>query len=75
MIDGKAAVIIGSSLAGAIALRAAIYGWGKWLARPRPELRRESLGRGESVAQGARLERIELALEGIAIEIEVITPH
>ncbi|HEX5408765.1 MAG TPA: hypothetical protein VFW89_03240 [Gemmatimonadaceae bacterium] len=64
MIDGKAAVIIGSSLAGAIAFWAAIYGWGKWLSRPRPEVRPDSFG------QDARLERIESALEAVAIEIE-----
>jgi hypothetical protein len=64
MIDGKAAVIIGSSLAGAIAFWAAIYGWGKWLTRPRPEVRRESFD------EDARLQRIEHAVEAIAIEIE-----
>jgi hypothetical protein len=64
MIDGKAAVIIGSSLAGAIAFWAAIYGWGKWLGRPRPEVRHDSFD------QDARLQRIEHAVEAIAIEIE-----
>ncbi len=64
MIDGKAAVMIGSSLAGAIAFWAAVYGWGKWLTRPRRE------PQPSSFAQDARLERIELALEAIAIEIE-----
>ncbi|MGH7627779.1 MAG: hypothetical protein ACREOJ_20985 [Gemmatimonadaceae bacterium] len=64
MIDGKAAVIIGSSLAGAIAFWAAIYGRGKWLSRPRPE-RRPDPG-----ARDASLERIELALDAIAIEVE-----
>ena len=66
MIDGKAAVIIGSSLAGAIAFWAAIYGWGKWLTRLKPEVQPDSFGRD------ARLERLELALEAVAIEIERI---
>jgi hypothetical protein len=64
MIDGKAAVMIGSSLAGAIAFWAAVYGWGKWLHRPRPE------AQPGSFAQDARLERIELAIEAVAIEVE-----
>jgi hypothetical protein len=64
MIDGKAAVTIGSSLAGAIAFWAGVYGWGKWLTRPRPE------PRPSSVDGDARLERIEIALDAIAIEIE-----
>ena len=64
VIDGKAAVMIGSSLAGAIAFWAAIYGWGKWLHRPRPEPRLEPVG------QDLRLDRIERALEAIAIEVE-----
>ena len=64
MIDGKAAVMIGSSLAGAIAFWAAIYGWGKWLHRPRREPPRDTLG------QDLRLERMERALDAIAIEIE-----
>jgi hypothetical protein len=63
-IDGKAAVMIGSSLAGAIAFWAAVYGWGKWLTRPRPEVQ------PDSVARDARPERIEFAVEAIAIEIE-----
>jgi hypothetical protein len=54
MIDGKAAVTIGSSLAGAIAFWAGVYGWGKWLTRPRPE------PRPSSVDGDARLERIEI---------------
>jgi len=64
MIDAKAAVMIGSSLAGAIAFWAAVYGWGKWLSRPRPE------PRPNSVDEDPRLERIEIALDAIAIEIE-----
>jgi len=64
VIDGKAAVMIGSSLAGAIAFWAAIYGWGKWLHRPRPEPPRDTVG------QDLRLERMERALDAIAIEIE-----
>lgn len=64
MIDAKAAVAIGSSFAGAIAFWAAAYGWGKWLNRPRHELPRDSYN------QDARLERIEHALDAIAIEIE-----
>lgn len=63
-MDPKAAVTIGSALAGAIAFWAAVYGWGKWLNRPRPELRLESFG------ENVRLERIERALEAIVIEIE-----
>ena len=64
MIDPKAAVIIGSSLSGAIAFWAAVYGWGKWLHRPRPEPPRDAFGRD------LRLERMERALDAIAIEIE-----
>lgn len=64
MIDGKAAVMIGSSLAGAIAFWAAVYGWGKWLTRPRPEVRPDAFD------QDARLGRIECALDAMAIEIE-----
>jgi hypothetical protein len=64
MIDGKAAVIIGSSLAGAIAFWAAVYGWGKWLHRPRREAQRSSS------PDDTRLERIELAIDAIAIEVE-----
>ena len=64
MIDPKAAVTIGSSLAGAIAFWAAVYGWGKWLHRPRPEPPRGALG------QDMRLDRMERALDAIAIEIE-----
>lgn len=63
-IDGKAAVMIGSSLAGAIALWGAIYGWGKWLHRPTPPIRQDT------VDQEARLRRIEHAVEAIAIEVE-----
>ena len=63
MIDGKAAVMIGSSLAGAIAVWAAVYGWGKWLNRPRPASRPDVLGPGA-------LERIECSLDAMAIEIE-----
>ena len=64
MIDGKAAVMIGSSLAGAIAFWAGVYGWGKWLHRPQPEVRRDTFD------SDARLERIEHAVEAISIEIE-----
>jgi hypothetical protein len=64
MMDPKAAVTIGSSLAGAIAFWAAVYGWSNWLKRPRPDVRLESLD------QNVRLERIESALEAIAVEIE-----
>jgi hypothetical protein len=64
MIDGKAAVVIGSSLAGAIALWAAVYGWGKWLTRPTSYVERDSFD------QDARLQRIENAVEAIAVEIE-----
>jgi hypothetical protein len=66
MIDGKAAVMIGISLVGAIAFWAAIYGWGKWLNRPKREAQPGSFG------QDARLERIELAIDAVAIEIERI---
>jgi hypothetical protein len=64
VIDGKAAVMIGSSLAGAIAFWAAVYGWGKWLHRPRPEPPRDEF------SQDLRLDRMERALDAIAIEIE-----
>jgi hypothetical protein len=70
MIDGKTAVMIGSSLAGAIAFWAAVYGWGKWLNRPRQPEQREQREQRESLAQDARLERIELAIEAVAIEVE-----
>jgi hypothetical protein len=64
MIDGKAAVIIGSALAGAIAFWAAVYGWGKWLNRPR-------IGRGAEPADAdARLQRMEAAIDAIANEVE-----
>lgn len=56
--------MIGSSLAGAIAFWAAVYGWGKWLNRPRPESPRETF------SQDTRLDRMERALDAIAIEIE-----
>jgi hypothetical protein len=64
MIDGKAAVMIGGSLAGAIAFWGAVYGWGKWLTRPRPESPRQSS------SDDARLDRIERAIDAIAIEME-----
>jgi hypothetical protein len=64
VIDGKAAVMIGSSLAGAIAFWAGVYGWGKWLHRPRPEPPRDAF------SQHLRLDRMERALDAIAIEIE-----
>jgi len=64
VIDPKAAVIIGSSLSGVIAFWAAVYGWGKWLHRPRPEPPRDAFG------QDLRLDRMERALDAIALEIE-----
>jgi hypothetical protein len=76
MIDAKAAVMIGSTLAGVIALWAVAYGWGKWLNRPKPESWRELFGRPrasslqDSLSQDARLERIERAVEAMAIELE-----
>jgi hypothetical protein len=41
-----------------------VYGWGKWLSRPR--------NAGTSQEQDARLRRIEQAIETIAIEVERI---
>jgi hypothetical protein len=64
MIDGKEAVAIASVLAGAFVCWVGVYGWGKWLARPRPI--------GVSETHDARLRRIEQAIEAIAIEVERI---
>lgn len=64
MIDAKAAVMIGSALAGAIAFCAAVYGWTRWIARP------QAPGDRDAPSRDARLQRIEHAVEAIAIEVE-----
>lgn len=64
MIDSKAAVMMASALAGALTFWGAMYGWGKWLQRPRLESRRDLAD------PDARLARIEHAVEAIALEVE-----
>jgi hypothetical protein len=64
MIEGNQAVAIAGTLAGAVSFCAAVYGWGKWLARPRPP--------EPSRDQDARLQRIEAAIETMAVEVERI---
>ena len=69
--DPKAAVTIGASFAGAISFCAAVYGWGKWLHRPRPSGPPASPA-PTSVEQDERLRRIEAAVETMAVEVERI---
>lgn len=64
MSNGKEAVAIASMLVAGFVCWVAVYGWGKWLARPR--------NTGTSPEQDARLRRIEQAVETIAIEVERI---
>ena len=64
MIDSKAAVMMVSALAGAIAFWGAVYGWTKWLQRPRAETR------ADDHYSNARLQGIEHAVEAIALEVE-----
>jgi hypothetical protein len=68
MIDAKAAVMIGTSFAGAIAFCAAVYGWTRWIARPQASVDNPR-GR-DALLQDERLQRIEHAVEAIAIEVE-----
>ncbi len=55
---------VGGAFACALALWAVAYAWGKWVGRPRPLPSPRN--------QDARLERIEAAVEAIAIEVERI---
>lgn len=64
MIDSKAAVMMVSAIAGAITFWGVAYAWGQWLRRPRPETRLEPHN------PDARLQRIEHAVEAIALEVE-----
>ena len=67
MIGGKEAVAIAGTIAGAVCFWAAVYGWGQWLNRPRPDAPRL-----DAAEQDARLRRIEAAIEAMAIEVERI---
>ena len=70
--DPKAAVTIGASLAGAISFCAAVYGWGKWLHRPRPGAP-PAAPAPSSVEQDERLRRIEAVVETMAVEVERVS--
>lgn len=63
MIDGKAAVIIAGTLAGASICWAIAFAWAKWLTRPRPATQLPA-----DVDQ--RLRQIEQAVDTVAIEVE-----
>ncbi len=63
MIDEMALVMVGSAIAGAIAFWAAVYGWGKWLHRPRPS-------EDAAIDGDARMLRTEQAVHAIAHEVE-----
>jgi hypothetical protein len=65
MIDGKAAVIIASTLAGIVMCFIAVYGWGKWLNRPQRQA-------ASATPDRQRLVSIEHAIEAIANEVERI---
>jgi hypothetical protein len=67
MIDGKAAVMIAGSLSGALCFWSVVYGWGKWLNRPR-----QNTSLPDTFAQDERLRRIEAAIETMSVEVERI---
>lgn len=67
-MDPKAAVMIASMVTGTIAFCAAVYGWGKWVSRPRQPLSAPDV----SPEQNARLYDLERAIESIAVEVERI---
>lgn len=60
MIDGKAALMIASTLAGAGMFSSLVYAWTKWIARPKPPAPDDSL----------RIRQLEHAYEMIAQEVE-----